>query len=405
MDGSVDSVRVLVLLALYSLFDPRGIQTWTIVGIITRQAMILSLARRETTFGASSISSVESLHRLYWSVYALDRMVAMSVGQHPGLPGENIDIPLPAVTVDEFASPHRSDISSMLQVSHHVIQLRRLESKILESVHLCDRTKVSSMGSSDRTAIRDNIQYEIDNWYSAGCLIARPDTRNVRIHDTMAWLNARYYQLLLTLYYPCHFNRRARPITNEKLLSFVGKYIHYDHVLLEQRQLPLNYITLCRLVPVSLVLIHCFVCSVDTIFPAKGEVQSCIAILRAFPDDWNYAHSLAQLMTDFALFVSSYESRTASGLVPSRTIPLTRPVSEPSLKSWLEALRKQVVTIGGHIMGRSNCFQYFDEWDEVAQSVLPESHHAPLDYLSDEPPSIQGLLNDQMNTEIEFGFL
>lgn len=399
---STDSVQVLVLLALYSLFDPRGVQTWTIVGIITRQAMLLGLTRRDTAVDTVSTSSVEVIHRLFWSIYVLDRMVAVSVGQPPGLTGRNIDIPLPAVTVNEFASPQRSDISGMLQVSHHVIELRRLEAKILESVHLCDRTRVSSMSSSDRTAITDNMQYEIDNWYSAGCLISRPEAGNVRIHDTMAWFNARYYQLLMTLHYPCHFNRRGRPISYEKLLSFVEKYIHYDHVLLEQRQLPLNYITLSRMVPVSLVLIHCFACSVETVFPAKGTIQNCIAILREFSNDWHQAQSLAQVMADFSVLVSTYENRSANGLIISQTLPMIRPTSQSSMKTWLESIRKRVIDIGGHIMGKSNCYQYVDDWDEVvAEVTAPSSHYPTTEQLAAEPPSIAGLINGQ----IEFGFL
>ncbi|KAF7590076.1 hypothetical protein BBP40_003278 [Aspergillus hancockii] len=360
---SLDSVQILVLLALYSLFDPHGPRPWTIVGILTRQAMAQGLTLQRLSNADLATPSEELSHRLFWSIYVLDRMVASSVGQLPGLFVPDIRVPLPAVTVDEFASAQRGEVSSMLLVTRHVIQLRRLEGKILNAVYLRPRTEGRSLTSSDRSAIISELHYEVDNWYSDGCLISRPEAGNVRIHDTMAWLNARYYQLLMMLYYPTPFNQPPRPASHEHLLSVVQKYIHYSHVLLELRQLPLNYITLARLVPPCLVFLYGFAHTTATVFPAKQELQSCINILQRFPSGWEAAVSLTQVMIDFSTLVSMYENRYASCLV---TLPATSIIShaaQPSFYPRLLSLREQLVDIGSRIMGKANCYQFIEGWE------------------------------------------
>ncbi|OGM42785.1 hypothetical protein ABOM_009012 [Aspergillus bombycis] len=365
---SMDSVQILLLLVLYSLFDPHGPSPWMIVGILTRQAMAQGLTLERTTNADQALPSDEPSHRLFWSIYVLDRMVASSVGQAPGLFVPDIHVPLPAVTVTEFASAQRAEISSMLLVTRHVIQLRRLESKITDAIFLRPRADVRSLTPSDRTAILSELHYAVDNWYSDGCLISRPEVSNVRIHDTMAWLNARYYQLLMLIYYPTPFNQPPRPGSHEHLLNIVQKYIHYSHILLELGQLPLNYITLTRCVPACLVLLYCFGHTATTVFSAKQEIQSCVAILQSFSSGWEHAIALSRIMTDFSSVVSMYESRSASCLVTLQAPTVLQHTEQPSLYPRVVSLRAELIEIGGHIMGKANCYQFVEGWDVQAIS-------------------------------------
>ncbi|KAL3474795.1 fungal-specific transcription factor domain-containing protein [Aspergillus californicus] len=234
MQESIDSIQILILLALYSLFDPDGPSTWSIVGIITRQAMAQGLTRTTPAEESMSPKAEELRRRLFWSIFGLDRMMAVSVGATPGLVVDEMDVAFPAITVTEFASPKRADHASMLQVSRHVIELRQLESKILSTIHLQSRMAVTALPQPDRDTIATRLRSEIENWYSHGCLITRPELDNVRLHDTMGWLNARYYHLLLLLYYPCQFN--AGPIAHSTarvtaLLELVRKFVQYNRVL------------------------------------------------------------------------------------------------------------------------------------------------------------------------------
>jgi hypothetical protein len=375
---TLDSVQILVLLALYSLFDPHGSRPWTIVGILTRQAMAQGLTLQHLENADLATPSDEMLHRLFWSIYVLDRMVASSVGQPPGLFVPDIQVPLPAVTVDEFASAQRGEVSSMLLVTRHVIQLRRLESKILDAVYLRPRADVRSLTSFDRNAIISELHYKVDNWYSEGCLISRPEAGNVRIHDTMAWLNARYYQLLMMLYYPTPFNQPPRPSSHEHLLDIVQKYIHYSYVLLELRRLPLNYITLARFVPASILLLYFFGHTTAMIFPAKQEAKSCISILQQFPAGWEGAVSLTQIMVELSVLVSMYENRSASCLATLQATSVVGHATQPPFYLRLLSLRERLLHIGSRIMGKANYFQFIEGWDAEPMSTCSPAETSSL---------------------------
>ncbi|EED17015.1 conserved hypothetical protein [Talaromyces stipitatus ATCC 10500] len=368
----LDSVRILLLLCLYSLFDPLGIKTWTIVGILTRQALILGLPQLRIVTEKTSEALDEHSNRLFWSIFVIDRMVSISVGQAPGLAVRDLRVPLPAITVDEFASPQRVELSSMLLVSRHVIQLRRIEGEILERIHLRAPTDTASLSLPDKAAIISMLRYEVDKWYSEGCLIAQPEAGNIRIHDSLTWLNARYNQLLMMLYYPGHFNQPYQSSSNELLLDFVQKSIGYNHFLFEQHQLPLNYITLSRMVQISLSLCHCFAYTALTSFPAKGGIENCIEILSAFDSSWRQAHILAEAMHNFLLLITTFEDRFANSTEIVQVPWTLRPTVEPTLKSWLLSLREDLITISRNTLGKDNCFQFIERWDiGIANSYPP----------------------------------
>ncbi|KAL2855961.1 fungal-specific transcription factor domain-containing protein [Aspergillus pseudoustus] len=351
MAESIDSIQILVLLALYSLFDPAGPSTWSIVGIITRQALAQGLTR-PTIEESLSPKAVELRRRLFWSIFGLDRMMAVSVGESPGLVVEEMAVPFPAITVVEFASPKRADHASMLQVSRHVIELRQLESKILSTIHLQPRIAVSSLTQADRNTITTRYRSEIENWYSHGCLITKPEPDNVRLHDTMGWLNARYYHLLLLLYYPCQFNagtaaHSAARIT--ALLELVRKFVQYNRVLLSNQQLPLNRVTLDRLVPACLVLFYCFLRDEgSTALTARNEIRAVIEILESFPEKWTHARRLASVMIEFAELVASQEVYAV----------------EAQRKEWLQSLRSELLALAGEILGKATCYQDLIDGEE-----------------------------------------
>ncbi|KAL3455824.1 fungal-specific transcription factor domain-containing protein, partial [Aspergillus heterothallicus] len=351
MNESIDSIQILVLLALYSLFDPVGPSTWSIVGIITRQALAQGLTR-PTAEGNLPPKTVELRRRLFWSIFGLDRMMAVSVGESPGLVVEDMAVPFPAITVVEFASPKRADHASMLQVSRHVIELRQLESKILTTIHLQPRIAVSSLTQADRNTITTRYRSEIENWYSHGCLITKPEPDNVRLHDTMGWLNARYYHLLLLLYYPCQFNAGTPSQSATRvstLLELVRKFVQYNRVLLSHQQLPLNRVTLDRLVPACLVLMYCFFRDESsTTLTARNEIRAIIEILESFPEKWTHARRLASVMIEFSELVATQEVYTV----------------EVQRQEWLQSLRRDLLTLAGETLGKATCYQDLIDGEE-----------------------------------------
>ncbi|RYD81721.1 MAG: fungal specific transcription factor domain-containing protein, partial [Sphingobacteriales bacterium] len=265
-------------------------------------------------------------HRLFWSIFILDRMLAVSIGQPVGLVDEDMDVPQPAMTVEEFASSERTEHASLLQLNRHIIQLRQLEHQILASIHTRGHMEISNMSSLDRRAVSRQLRSAVDEWYSVGCLVCLPEADNIPIHSTITWLNARYYNLLILLYYPCHFNDQSKPNSTLELLGSIRKHFKYNYILLENKQLPLNYITLNRLMPACLALMHCFCVLQPCNFHAKSELGNCIDILCAFPEEWLSAHRAKEVAREFLNVVATHEAHAAAQLI-SYTELDTRPLT------------------------------------------------------------------------------
>ncbi|KAK1671802.1 fungal-specific transcription factor domain-containing protein [Colletotrichum godetiae] len=370
----LESIQILVLVALYSLFDPKGISTWSIAGIVSRQAMLLGLSRRSSEDKNLSAMDIELRHRLFWSIYVLDRMMAISLGLPVALIDENVDVPLPGLTIEEFASPDRQHFASILQTNRHVIQLRQLEDRILKQIHTRKQSEVAALSQADRRAIVQNIRSEIENWYSNGCLVSPLEPDNVPIHNSVTWLSARYYHLLLLLHYPCHFNSCGSIVSAVELLRFAQKHLQSTSVLLQQRQLPLNRVTLCRLFPVGLVLIHSFIaCAAEcTSFSARDEVAVIVSILEAFPEGWNQARQAAQVFRQFMGLISGVPNNGYTTL----HFPGNNNVyggggggggqfsSRESYQAMVRPLITRLVALMQEVLGRSTCYAFHEFPDD-----------------------------------------
>lgn len=307
-DSSIESVQILMLLALYSLFDPAaGAPTYATVGIAARQAITVGLTRPPAGDVALTPVEKELRYRLYWSILALDRMMAVSQGLPSALPDRS-DIPLPSLTVEEFASTDRTTHARRLQTSRHVIELRQLENAILDRVHFRKATEIAGLDPIDRRATLKGLRASIEDWYSQGCLMSPMESDRATLHSSATWLSARYYYLLILLYYPNHFNSTAGAASWPDLEQFAQRHLQATSALFQQNQLPLNCNTLYRLMPVCLVLMHGFVAACQTAdwsskssfpFLAQDEVNTILTVLEAFSPEWILAHQAAAAVRQF----------------------------------------------------------------------------------------------------------
>jgi hypothetical protein len=366
---SLKGLQILTLLSLYSLFDPNGISTWSIVGILTRQAVTLGLSREDSSPRISNSQEQELDHRLFWSIFVLDRMLAASVGHPAGLVDENMNIPQPAMTVEEFASSERTEHASLLQLNRHIIQLRQLEHRILASIHTRGEVDVCNMSSADRGAISRQLRSAIDDWYSLGCLVCLPDADNIPIHSTITWLNARYYNLLILLYYPCQFNSQFSHGAIRELVGYIRKYFKYNHILLGNRQLPLNSITLNRIIPACLVLVHCFNVLQPREFGAKLELSNCIEILRVFPQGWQSAHQTIEVATEFLSIVRTHETYAAA--CPANCIEPETMSFTSSMRRDLQKVAINLAGIAASALGPTSCYLSPCNWDDSEFVSIP----------------------------------
>ncbi|CAH0045580.1 unnamed protein product [Clonostachys solani] len=373
MSESIANLQILLLLAIYSLSDPAGMNTWAIVDVLGRQALRLGLTKGDTAGKGCSAAEVERNHRLFWSIYVLDRMVALTTGTPAAMIDTNMDIPLPRITVEEFDSPQRQEQAHVLQVSRHIIQLRTIEYKVLQEIHLRDQKSTSALTREDRYTLVVGLRAEIENWYSNGCLLQSNELDDMTIHIRICWLAARYYNLLLLLYYPCHFNPGTMLLSNGELLSLARKHVQANFVRFQQRQLPLNRLTLCRIFPVCMVFLHCFLSrqSVAECARAREEISMCADILAAFPEPWTLAHRAAPIIRQLAALVSSTSTEVGdeAGLTEAD-------------QAWCLAIKLSLSELSEKVLGRGSIYRNIHCW-QGSESGMPES-----EMLLSEKPSL-----------------
>ncbi|KAJ3537193.1 hypothetical protein NM208_g6416 [Fusarium decemcellulare] len=376
---SIESVQILMLLALYSLFDPAGASAYSIVGIAARQAITIGLTRWETDDNTYLPAEIELRNRLYWSIFALDRLMAVSQGLPVAL-ADGADIPFPSLTVDEFASPERILYARRLQTSRHVIQLRQLEGRILKQVHFRKEADIAELAPIDRRAILSRLRASIEDWYSQGCLMSPMGGDNTTIHTSTIWLRARYYHLLLLLYYPNHFNSSAGAGSRQDLQQYAQQQLQATSTLFQQQQLPLNCNTLYRLMPVCLVLMHDFAAiyrsanwSSQSTFPflARDEVAVMLSVLEAFPDGWRLAHQAAQVVRQFAGVISGsmtaffsndavFPLGATASIVDGASSAGEASGSKESLSALMKPCIARLTSLMQEMMGKSTCFQFVE---------------------------------------------
>jgi hypothetical protein len=118
------AVRALLSLALYTLFATAGPSVWHVLGSAMRLATSLGLHKARP---AASLVEEEMGKRAFWSLYNLDRLIAVTLGRPLGIADEDISVGLPREFNDDWTeTPGTSAITIPLQV----MRLRRIFSRI-----------------------------------------------------------------------------------------------------------------------------------------------------------------------------------------------------------------------------------------------------------------------------------
>ena len=344
----VDSVQTCLLLGLYSLFDPTTQWPWKVAGVLSRQVIRLGLNRQAFSQEHLPIRQVEMRHRLFWSVWTLDRIVSTTLGLPFGINDENINVPLPSITLEEYSSPESTHHTLTLQINRHVIALRRLEDQILQRIHFTGSYKSTSLSPTDKRIIVQELRTEIENWYTHGCLVTPQERDSIPFHNTIPWLNLRYQNLLLLLYTPSHFNSIISDAHLNELQSSAHKYIQLSAVLFQHRHMPLNWVTLCRFVALCPILLYCLIRNSTELTQGPKEELMCAEMLEAFPQRWHHAKRTAVILRKMAA--------TANSPSCSMPIDLSSCTQNSTQTLGLEGIRVQVSSLVYDMLGESSIY-------------------------------------------------
>ncbi len=132
-------------------------------------------------------------------------------------------------------------------------------------------------------------------------------------------------------------------------------------MLFQQRQLPLNRITLYRFFPIGLILVHGFIaCAAEgTAFTARDEVGVIINILDAFPEGWRHARQGAHLFRQFLNNISE-----TGGYGPYVYINAQSGTTTESWQALLRPTISALLALMQDVLGKTTCYYFHDLSEE-----------------------------------------
>lgn len=103
------------------------------IGLAMRTAIDLGLHRKDYEKGLDA-STIQARRRLFWSVYTLERIIAISLGRPFSIADRHIDVDLPCES-------EQDDSTADMGLAHAIslFKLRRIESRIQHSIYRADK--------------------------------------------------------------------------------------------------------------------------------------------------------------------------------------------------------------------------------------------------------------------------
>ncbi|SCW03928.1 LAFE_0H02124g1_1 [Lachancea fermentati] len=294
---NVETITCLLLLGIYSFFEPKGNSSWTISGIMMRLTIGLGLHKALTTKKMQSMSviAVEIRYRAFWSFYCFERLVHTSLGRVSAIDDDDISVPLPRALYEEEVED--------IEVTKMMISLRRIGGQIYKQVHSVGAGK-KKLSMEEKQEVIQNLRKELDMIYtqkrnkiqeSNSATSQSGGNSSISFHSSDIWLAMRYAQLQIMLYRPS----ALIPKPPMESLSILGdsclRALKHTYTLYKKKLQPLNWITLFRTLTICNTMLYCL-CqwSIDLI-ESKIEIQQCAEILQHFGEKWVFAAKCADV--------------------------------------------------------------------------------------------------------------
>lgn len=141
---TMQNIEAMTLLVIYHLRSASGMGLWYMIGLAIRTCIDLGMHRKPYEKGLSP-ATIQARRRLFWTVYSLERVIAISLGRPLSIAEREINVDLPnnqpATSPGSHSqspgSPARSNDS--IGLANLLFQLRRIESRIHHSICRTDK--------------------------------------------------------------------------------------------------------------------------------------------------------------------------------------------------------------------------------------------------------------------------
>lgn len=201
----LDGLQAVLLVGLWMLnsdWDAHVNDLWHLSRYVMSMSIEIGIHRRNAGWSLSS-DELETRNRVWWCVYNLERQVAVITGRVLSIRDHAIDTPQPSA-IDADSLTNQEALAAPIfhklgvRLSVHVIKLRRISGRILESVYIARGPD----GKSPLTTFRqifdefNKIRQDLEEWKRGFDAL---DIKGSREHSE---LKVEYNQLLLIMHRP-----------------------------------------------------------------------------------------------------------------------------------------------------------------------------------------------------------
>jgi len=300
----IRSGQVLILLAFYSLRAPTGPGAWTYIGLAMRTCIDLGLHRR-TPVNKYSILELEMRKRIFWTCYCLDRQISIILGRPFSISDQDIDAELP-LDIDESvhniavfeAALAASDstpndqapkASTSLSCFIHICRLRRIESRIQQSIYRVDEfsgtTEMEVESFLQQLKVwKENIPSDARQ-HSADKPSTETDTMVI---DGYGYYMVYYHSCIRFLLHPLLLSQNSNPRFLKKCADACGDICQTYKKLHQNIPVGFSLMALHSIFIAGLTLVYCTWLSPQDIFNIKTSngMNACSIVLYVITERW-----------------------------------------------------------------------------------------------------------------------
>nr|POE77865.1 putative transcriptional regulatory protein [Quercus suber] len=271
-----------------------------------RQAVGCGLHRASN--GSSLID--QRRKRIFWTIYMLERSVAVTLGRPFCVSDRDIDVDLPANITDDIDDEQRilkaieeASIESSkihaISPALHIFRLHRIISKIQSTVHRVDRS-ISSANAIKIVQLRAALEDWKNGIQHSVSLIDENDAPNPYV--TQSYHVLQYHKAMLFLLLPTltwlptsHPDFRVCA-ASAGLIGQLYRNLHNT----QKVRISLSLLALHANLVAGLTLVYCFVAD-PTIFDAKfsGDIRACSTVLYIIAERWPAARKARDCLERF----------------------------------------------------------------------------------------------------------
>lgn len=274
--SDLTSVRYLLLLAVYSVFDNSSASTWHISGILVRLTLNLGLHQKNLHSNNKSEYELEMEKRLFWSVYNFDRWISGALVRQNSFEDDDINIDYPSALPGEDPL----DMASF----RILLSLRKLEGQILKSLHSAN-SSLNYPTLELKQQLMESFRVKIEEWFSNTNSVLSAYKRALS-HYIINWHTMSYNHLLAALYSPSFLI----PNPSEEILKVVSdnclQYINICSNIHQLQLLPLNWVQLYKYLHVCLPLFYCLCHESADLIETQKSIVKIIEVLSYYSDCW-----------------------------------------------------------------------------------------------------------------------